>query len=241
MICNKCGSAVPDGNVFCGQCGNPLPSPEQPSQSQDAPSRRRAKPAEKPVEVKTEKERFFKSPGKGSKGFAALMTALMVFPATFCIALDTAISRSDGWSLYVVGALIVAWVVIVLPILDVTPAPVTALICFFAIVGYIFFVAGRLGKMENIYEVGLPLMVLFALFIAVDSALMGSGKLKGLHAFSVIALQSAIYFVVIESVWDNHMRGEVDLDWSLIYGCFFVSAIALAEAINYVIKINKKK
>ncbi len=241
MICNKCGSNVPDGNAFCGQCGTPLPGYQQQPRPQQAAPQRRAKPAEAPVEVKTEKEKFFKKPGKGSKSFAAIMTALMVFPATMSVALDMIFQRSDGWCLYVVGALFVAWMVIVFPALDVTPAPVTALICFFSVIGYIFFIAGRSGNLDELYKVALPLMVLFAFFIALDSALIGSKKLKGLHAFSLIALQSAVYIVAIEAIFDNYKRGEVDLRWSLIYACFFASAIALAEAISYIIKINRKK
>ena len=160
MICNKCGSNVPDGNAFCGQCGTPLPGYQQQPRPQQTAPQRRAKPAEAPVEVKTEKEKFFKKPGKGSKSFAAIMTALMVFPATFCVAIDAAIPAFDNWwSLYVVGALLTAWVVIVFPALDVTPAPITALVCFFAVVGYIFYIAGRLGKLKGLYEFALPLLI----------------------------------------------------------------------------------
>ena len=230
MFCNKCGSKVPEGNAFCGVCGNPIPVQAN-YQPVDQPA---AEP------VKEEKGGFFKMPGKGSKSFAAIMTALMVFPATFCVALDMVFQRSDGWCLYVVGALIAAWMVIVYPALNITPAPVTALVSFFSVIGYIFFVIGRLGFLEKLYKVVLPLMILAAIFIALDSALMGAGKLKGLHAFSFISLQCAVYLVAIEATYDNVLWGEVNLRWSLIVGCFFVSAIALFEAVNYVVKINKK-
>jgi hypothetical protein len=229
MFCNKCGSQVPEGNAFCGVCGTPMrvQANYQPVQQ----------PAPQPAK---EKRGLFKMPGKGSKSFAAIMTALMVFPATFCVALDMVFQRSDGWCLYVVGALIAAWMVIVYPALNITPAPITALISFFSVVGYIFFVIGRLGFLERIYKIALPLMVLAAIFIALDSALMGAGKLKGLHAFSFISLQCAVYLLAIEATYDNLIWGEVNLRWSLIVGCFFVSAIALFEAVNYVVKINKK-
>lgn len=236
MFCNKCGSAVPEGNAFCGKCGTPLPVQQyQPQFQQKNQSRNQSA-----QQQNEERKGFLKAPGKGSKSFAAVMTALMVFPATFCVALDMVFQRSDGWCLYVVGALIAAWMVIVYPALNITPAPVTALISFFSVVGYIFFVIGRLGFLEKLYKVALPLMILAAVFIALDSALIGAGKLKGMHAFSFVSLQSAIYLVAIEATLDNLAWGEVNLRWSLIIGCFFVSAIALFEAINYVAKINKK-
>ncbi len=238
MFCNKCGNAVPEGNSFCGVCGAPVAA-QQPN-----PPKYTAAPSDayKPVEEapKNGRENFFKAPGRGSKSFAAIMTALMVFPATLCVAIDMVFQRSDGWCLYVVGALLAAWMVIVYPALNVTPAPVTALISFFSVIGYIFFVIGRLGYLEAIYKTALPLMILAAVFIALDSSLIGAGKLKGMHAFSFISLQCAVYLVAIEATIDNLKRGEIDLRWSLIFGCFFVSAIALFEAVNYVIKINKK-
>lgn len=233
MFCNKCGNAVPNGNAFCGVCGTPLPV-QQPQQSNQSSNQQ---PQTAPQKGRNG---FLKAPGKGSKSFAAIMTALMVFPATFCVAIDMVFQRSDGWCLYVVGALLAAWMVIVYPALNITPAPVTALISFFSVVGYIFFVIGRLGFLEKLYKVALPLMILAAVFIALDSALMGAGKLKGLHAFSFISLQCALYLVAIEATLDNLAWGTVKLRWSLIVGCFFVSAIALFEAVNYVAKINKK-
>lgn len=236
MFCNKCGSQVPDGNAFCGKCGAQMPAQQhQPNPQQFRQSSRPEREA-----AKSGRESFFKVPGRGSKSFAAIMTALMVFPATLCVAIDMVFQRSDGWCLYVVGALLAAWMVIVYPALNVTPAPVTALISFFSVIGYIFFVIGRLGYLEAIYKTALPLMILAAVFIALDSSLIGAGKLKGMHAFSFVSLQCAVYLVAIEATIDNLRRGEIDLRWSLIFGCFFVSAIALFEAVNYVIKINKK-
>lgn len=236
MFCNKCGSQVPDGNAFCGKCGAQMPAQQhQPNPQQFRQSSRPEREASK-----SGRESFFKVPGRGSKSFAAIMTALMVFPATFCVALDMVFQRSDGWCLYVVGALLAAWMVVVYPALNITPAPVTALISFFSVVGYIFFVIGRLGFLERIYKVALPLMILAAVFIALDSALIGAGKLKGMHVFSFISLQCAVYLVAIEATLDNLAFGEINLRWSMIIGCFFVSAIALFEAVNYVVKINKK-
>lgn len=239
MFCNKCGNAVPDGNAFCGKCGAPLSAQQYQTKSQPFQQSYQYPPASEPVK-NTGRGSFLKAPGKGSKSFAAIMTALMVFPATFCVAIDMVFQRSDGWCLYVVGALLAAWMVVVYPALNITPAPVTALISFFSVVGYIFFVIGRLGFLERLYKVALPLMILAAIFIAMDSALIGAGKLKGMHVFSFISLQCAIYLVAIEATLDNLAWGEVNLRWSMIIGCFFVSAVALFEAVNYVVKINKK-
>lgn len=225
MNCVKCGRPIPAGNAFCGNCGAAAPIVVEAVDS---------KPEKK-------KKGFFRAPGKVAKSFAAIATALMVFPASLCGVIDLLMPRNDGWSLYVIGALAVIWMVSVYPILNVTPAPVTALLSFFAILSYILFLAGKVGFLERLYKVGVPLMVLLAIFMAIDSALIGSGKLKGLRAFSVISFEAAAYLVAIEAAIDYHVTNAINLRWSLIIACFFVSAIALAEAANYVFKINKKK
>lgn len=230
MFCNKCGNEIPDSNAFCGFCGAPAEAAE--------PPKAEAQVVYEPV--KEEKRGFFRTPGKGSKGFAAIASALMVFPASLCVVIDLLVHRNDGWCLYVVGALICAWMVVVYPALNITPAPVTALISFFSVVAYILFVIGRIGFLERLYKVVLPLLILLAVFVAIDAALAGAGKLKGLHAVSLLSVEAVAYLIAIEATIDNLATGAVNLRWSLIVACFFVSAIALAEAINYVIRLNKK-
>ena len=226
MKCYKCGANIPDGNAFCGNCGAPAPVVPAPVEDNNKPEPKR--------------NPFFKAPGKNAKNFAAVATALMVFPASLCGVIDLIFHRNDGWSLYVIGALMVAWMVLVYPVLNITPAPVTALLSFFSVVTYGLFIAGRVGFFERLYKVGLPLMVLLAIFVAVDSALVGSGKLKGLRAVTVVSLEAAIYMIALEAAIDLNVTGAINLRWSLIIACFLVSVIALAEAVSYVIKNNKK-
>lgn len=224
MNCYKCGTAIPEGNAFCGSCGAPAP----------------VVPAPGEPKPKTKKMGFFKEPGKGAKSYAAIATALMVFPASTCGVIDLMFHRNDGWSLYVIGALLVTWMVSVFPILNITPPPVTALLSFFAIVSYVLFLVGKVGYFERLYQIGIPLMVLMAIFVAIDSALAGAGKLKGLRAVSIVSLEAVVYLIAVEATIDLHLRGELNLRWSLIVACFYVSVIAVAEAVNYVWKINKK-
>ncbi len=219
MICPKCGRNISDDSSFCSGCGSNLTDPKSGKKNFG----------------------FLKGPSDKAKGYAAIMTALMVFPATFCVALDLIFTRSNGWCGYVVGALIVAWVLSVFPVLRVTPAPVTALICLFSLLSYLAYIIGQTGHITWYYKVGIPLFVLGAIFISVDSALFGAGKLKGLHALSVVCLEAAVYLIAIEITVDNLLFNMVTIRWSAIWACFFVSAVALIEAVNYVIKLAKKK
>ncbi len=219
MYCSKCGREIPEGSSACPACGPQV---------------------EERVSPDREKKQLFKMPGKGSKSYAALVTAFMVFPASICVAIDLAFDRYDYWFGYVVGALIVSWVVSVLPVLKVTPPAVTALICFGSIIGYTYYIMSKTDMFDWLPEFVLPLFILAAAFIAMDISLIGGRKIKGLHIFSMLSLQSAAFLVCWEVAWDNFRRGEIDLQWSLILACGFISVIAVLEAFNYVFKINKK-
>lgn len=219
MYCSKCGKQLPEGTTFCSDCDPVVVNQVQPE---------------------PQKESFFKVPGKGSKSYAALFTALLVFPATICTAIDIAFDKYDYWFGYVVGALLVTWVIAVLPVLRITPPAVTAMICFGSIICYTYYIMSKTNFFDWLPEFLLPMMILTAAFISLDVALIGGKKIKGLHIFSLLSLECAVYLISWEVILDNLKFGEIDLGWSLILSCGFISVVAVLEAFSYVGRINKK-
>lgn len=222
MYCSNCGKQLPDGVTVCSDC-NPAPHVQ----------------AEK-VETVKEKTPIFRAPGKGSKSYAALFTALLVFPATICTAIDIAFDKYDYWFGYVVGALIVTWVIAVLPVLKITSPAITALICFGTIIGYTYFIMSKTEFFNWLPKFLLPIYILTAAFIALDVALIGGKRITGIRTISLLALECAIYLISWEVIFDNAKYGSIDLGWSLILSCGFISIVAVIEAFNYIGKINKK-
>ena len=218
MYCSKCGKQLPEGTTVCTDC-TPVEVPHV-----------------QPEEVK---KPFFKAAGKLSKSYAALYTALLVFPASICTAIDLSFHKYDYWFGYVVGALIVTWVISVLPVLNITPPAVTALICFGSIVCYVYYILSKTDWFDWLPEFMLPMFILTAAFIAIDIAVIGK-KVKGLHILSLLSLESAIGLICWEVIVDNLKRGEIELGWSLIISCGFISVIAVLEAFSYIGRLNKK-
>lgn len=216
MFCSNCGSQLPDGANACPSCG---------TVTNNAPVANKKSP--------------LKAPGKGAKSYAAIFTALLVFPSTLCIALDLSFDKYDYWFGYVVGALLCVWVCAVLPVLKITPPAVTALACFTVIVGYVFFIANKTGHFVWLYKLLLPMFILSAAFIAIDVALIGD-KVKGLHIFSLLSGEACLWIIALEATLDNLAKGTVELGWSLIISCAFISVIAVFEAFSYVGRLNKK-
>lgn len=220
MYCSKCGALIPDNGV-CPNCAQaPQPAIENPA------------PETVPVS-KTGSGKIT----KGSKTYAALLTAAMVFPASLSVAIDLSFHNYDFWFGYVVGAIFVAWVCLVLPAMRVTPAPVTALICFASIVGYVFFVLYKLGHVEWLYQRALPLFILFAIFVSIDAAVAGRKNVNWMSLLSLISFEIGVYLVAIEATYTRSLE---NLHWSPILACGFISVAAVFVAFAYIGKINKK-
>lgn len=222
MYCSKCGKQLPEGTSVCPACDPPTVEAQQVYTPQQP------------------KKKAFSPPSKGAKSYAAIFTALLVFPASICIAVDLVFHKHDYWFGYVVGALMVTWVISVLPILRITKPLVTGIIIFGSIMAYIWYIAQKSGHMEWLSHFMLPMLVLTAAFIALDVSLIGGKKIKGLHIFSLLSLEGALYLVCLEATLDNWLKGAIDLRWSVIIACGFVSVIAVMEAFSYVGRINKK-
>ena len=232
MFCPNCGSSVPDGAAACPNCG--FVQPQTQAQPQPAPQPAPA-PQTQPAPAKAKR-----GPTKNGKNFAAIFSALLVFPATICIATDLMFHKYDYWFSYVVGALIVIWIVAVLPVMRITPPAVTAIISFAAIVCYALFVASKVGWLEKLMEFWMPLLILSAALIALASVLIGGKHVQGLHTLSLLAAEAAVFFIGLEILLDRQAYQAINLRWSLSLLCGFVSVIAVVEAVNFVLN-NKDK
>ncbi|MBQ3045994.1 MAG: zinc ribbon domain-containing protein [Clostridia bacterium] len=219
MYCPKCGKQLAEGSTVCVDCGPVINTVQK--------------------EYKP-KKKFFNAPGKAAKSYAAIFSACLVFPASICTVIDFLVHRHDYWFDFVVGALLLAWVVFVYPVLGVTRPAVNGVIIFCSIMAYTLYVSYRTGQEEWITQFAMPLILLTAGMIALDVSLIGGKHIKGFHIVSLLAIESAVYFVALEAMVDNLFKNSIELKWSIIIACLFVSVVAFAEAFSYVGRINRK-
>lgn len=224
MYCSKCGSQIPEGQSACPNCA-----------ANEAPHVQAT-----PVEPAPAKAPAAKGPSKSAKGYAAIVSALMVFPATICTMVNLIRGDETFWAGYVLGALAVVWVCTVLPFLKITPPAVTGIICFATISCYLLYIVKQSGHMQWFYSYAMPMCLLICIFAAVNVSLVGAGKVRGAHTASLILGETTVFFIVCEIMRDNYKRGVIDLRWSLILACCLVSLIAIFEAIGYIAKLSKK-
>lgn len=266
MTCTKCSAEFDDSFSFCPKCGAPAVKSEpvtpgtdvqepsapayaqpepQPVYSQPEPAY--AEPAADPAEIQAPaKESFFKAPTKSAKSFAALFTAFTLVPAIFWIMIDYIIDfQVDGpITKYAVGLLVVVWICAVLPAIRVTPAPVTALICFLAVASYVFFVIKEIsGSMEWFTTVALPMLLILAVFIGLDSAIAANSTAR-LFMPGIIAGEASIFTLIGGFLWTNFL-GLDHTQWQLRAAIFIAASLLMLAvvlvAVSYVKKVNSSK
>ena len=226
MYCTKCGALLDEKTGVCPSCG--AVDPEAVPTAHAAPTRK--------------KRSFgFGAATKNAKSYAVIFTALMVFPAMICTVINLIGSSEKFWAGYVLGALAVAWVFFVLPVLRITPPSVTALICFLTLSLYLLYIAKMAGIISWYYSYAVPICLIICAMTAVTCVLVSRGIAHGVHIPALISLETAIFLICIEIICDHNMFGRVDLKWSLITMCVFVSITVLCEAVAYVVRLNGKK
>lgn len=222
MFCTKCGAVVDETTGQCPNCGA--------NERADATCKKR-------------KEKSGISFGKATntaKSYAVIFTALMVFPAMICTVVNILNPGRGFWAGYVLGAIAVAWVFLVLPVLKITPAPVTAGACFVVLALYLLYIAKMQGVINWYYSYAVPLCAVICALVALTTGLISKKIATGLHIPALLSAETAVFLMFIEGLHDLNMHGHLSLRWSLITMCVFVSIAVVCEAVAYVIKLNSK-
>ena len=223
MYCTKCGAVLDENTGLCPNCSS-------------APS-----PAVTVINTEPAKKKYgLGNVTKTAKSYAAIFSALLVFPAMICTVINLVSESEKFWAGYVLGALAVVWVFMVLPVMRITPPAVTAVICFVTLSSYLLYIAKEAGLIDWYYSYAMPISLIICAMICITSVLVSKGIARGIHVPALISAETAVFLICLEIIFDSNKFGKVDLGWSLIAMCTFVSITVICEAIAYVVKLNKK-
>ena len=128
-----------------------------------------------------------------------------------------------------------------MPVLRVTPAPVTAGICFVVLALYLLYIAKMQGLISWYYSYAVPICVVICAMVALTTGLISKKIATGIHIPALLSAEAAVFLIFLEALYDFNQLGRLNLRWSLITMCVFVSISVICEAVAYVVRLNAKK
>ncbi|MDO4291846.1 MAG: DUF6320 domain-containing protein [Eubacteriales bacterium] len=168
------------------------------------------------------------------KDLAILLSVSLTAASAVCVLLNLLVFRSNPWSLYVVGACLVVWV-LAIPAVIYTRMPIYAsLLCDgLAIALYQFLIGFNTPDHDWFFRLALPITALCTaaalLFAFLLKKLSGAFLMAGLYFFS----EAALLCVGIELLIERFLSLPLRLTWSaIVLSICAVIAVALLTILS---------
>lgn len=199
MYCIQCGVKLSDSEKQCPLCGLTVYHPEltQPEAEPLYPSNR--------------------MPGIRRRSFIAqvFLTVLFLIPMNVVLVCDTQLSGSITWSGYVVGALILSYVVMILPLWFSRPNPVIFVPCDFAATALLLLYIDLCGEGGWFLSFALPVTGFFCLLVTTVVTLMRYVPKGGLYIFGGATIALGVFLPVMEYLMMLTFGYPKFIGWSL--------------------------
>lgn len=182
MYCVNCGVRLADSEKKCPLCGVTVFHPDI-----ERPEGERLYPPEK-----------YPAPQVNSRAAVIVLSTLFLMPAVITLLCDLQINGGVTWSGYVVGALIMSYVILVLPLWFREPNPVIFVPCGFAAVGlYLLYINLATGG-DWFLSFAFPVVGGIGLILTALSALLRYLRRGRLYIFGGTAIALGLFMPLTE-------------------------------------------
>jgi hypothetical protein len=199
-LCVNCGVELDDGLKVCPLCGkDPENKIDQKQVSNNYPSGI--------IHIQKKENRRYLWELSGVIAFLGIAV---------CTILDLLTGKGLNWSLFSDVSLAAAWVIMTLYLFAYKRTLTIVLLQLLTILTALFFIDLIAMGRNWFFPVGLPITV--AGFIAVGTVIIlyRAARFKGLNIIASACVLLSGYCIVTEIVFDKYLRGNIDLQWSLI-------------------------
>ena len=150
------------------------------------------------------------------KGMALLLTSMLVSVAVCCGLLNLVLKPGTPWSLFVMGAAMMLWVWLVLPLLARwLPLWGRMILDLAAVALYVWIISLALDGHQWFMGLAVPIL----LFTALDNVLLGivfRKRRSMLTTMTAMIATVGVYCLEIELCCDRYLFQAIDLNWSLV-------------------------
>ncbi|HIY06415.1 MAG TPA: zinc-ribbon domain-containing protein [Candidatus Evtepia faecigallinarum] len=201
--CVNCGVELDDTAAFCPLCHTPVNNPNQPVDHTS------------PKPFPTERKEV---PPVSRIHLAILLSTVLVSVAVCCGVLNLFLRTQRTWSLYVIGAAVMLWIWLVLPLLrrkkDTLGLQLLADILAIAI--YVSFIAVELDGWDWYWHLALPIILLLGAVFLFWGLTMGRGQRSTLSSMALVIGSIGVFLLGVECFVDRYFQGSWTPGWSLV-------------------------
>lgn len=200
--CVHCGVELDATADFCPLCHTKVLDPGRPVDTQS------------PKPFPTERGEVPPIP-KGA--VAAVITAMLACVAVGCGLLNLFLKPGRAWSLYVIGATIMLWLWIVLPLLfRKIPLLLRSVINVAAVALYVYLMSVELNGWNWYIGLAVPIILWGGALWLLLALMLRVYRRSVISAAAIIIGSLGVFLVGVEFFIDRWLTGKVDLSWSLV-------------------------
>lgn len=212
--CVNCGVELHKSATSCPLCNTPVINPRELRVDKNTPYSRKTGQVE----------------DVNKTDVIILLTTVLASTAVICALLNMFVFDTSRWSLSVIGACAILWVMFVPGLINrKISIYFSALLDGLIVVVYLFMLTFMVDTDEWFWGMGLPIVVLTT--VIVEGLVLCYKKLPrgilvmGLYFFTLIALQ----VIGVEIIIDLYKTGEMRLTWSLLVGtiCLLIDIVII--------------
>ena len=200
--CVHCGVELDQTAASCPLCHTPVLDPVRPRDTQSPkpfPSERREVP---PI---------------SKWAVAGAVTAIMACVAAGCGVLNLFLRPGRGWSLYVIGAVIMLWIWIVIPLLARgIPLLVRSLIDVGAVGLYVYLISVDLKGWNWYVGLAVPIILWGGAVWLLLSLMLRVYHRSAISAAAILIGSLGVFLMGVEFFVDRWLTGRWDPSWSLV-------------------------
>lgn len=228
MYCVKCGVELAESEKKCPLCGTVVFHPDLPGPSGERPY----PPDERVAET------------ANRTGILFVLTVLFSLPLVITPLCDWRVNGDLTWSGYVSGALLMGYIIAVLPLWFKRATPVVFVAADFAAVGlYLFYINYAVGG-HWFLPFALPVVGGLMLIATACVALMHYVRRGYLYIIAGTEVALGSFMVVVEYLLNRTFAIHDKLIWSIypLAGCLLVGVLLIIVAVNKTLRetLHKK-
>ena len=214
MYCVKCGVELADSEKKCPLCGTPVFHPDIPRNLSDPPF---------PPDRRIRPEDVNRS------GILFVLTVAALLPALLCLLCDWRINGTLVWSGYAAGAVLLLYVLVVLPMWFKSPNPVIFIpVDFAAAALYLLYINFATGG-HWFLSFAFPVTGGACIILTAAAALLRYVRRGQLFIFGGAFILTGLYNVLIEFLLNLTFKLHEGFIWSFypLAGCVIIGAMLI--------------